>query len=431
MDVEDDLRRVLRARAVPETVPDPVPGIHEGIRRRRRHQRLQVLAAASSVVVLALGASLALGAHVTADRRSPAQDGPAAQASSVPPGFRVADVSFSSPSTAWALGTAGCRLGTCTDLLESHDGGQSWVGRAGPQAPMPGPDGTLPTECSTRTCVSSVRFATTPGGDLVGYAFTPGLALSLDGGITWANQPVDGTVLALEASHDNVIRILSPQGACPCSGFTIQSSPLGSTTWTTVETATASRNAVGARLVRQGSRLALLLRGHTSGGASDARSDLLLSTDSGQSWTRHEDPCGPLAAAELDAIEVSLAPNGIVAALCQVRSAGATSVVVSTDAGRTFSRPRTVPQTATLLAAVGNALVVAVGDGSDGHRTLQRSADAGRHWTQVASQLSTVARGSLFLGFTSDQSGTWIGSDDRLLVRTLDGGVTWTDRPFR
>ncbi len=429
MDLESELGRLLHTRDTPLQVLDPVTAVHAGMRRRRRSQRLQVLSAGLGVLVLAFGTTLTVNRHLAGDgTHQPAKNGihPVREPAVVPRGFQALDVSFSSPTTAWALGTFPCSAGSCPLLVTSKDGGRTWERRAAPAATLPAGDGSFAADCAAATCVSQLRFAS----DRVGYAFAPGLTVTVDGGRTWTAQPLQGQVLALEPGRGTVLRVVDPQGACPCSGFTVERAQAGSTTWQPVDSSTGL-NLISAGLTRYGSRAAVLQRGHVTGGSSDARSRLLLSNDDGRTWTPRGDPCGPLSQAdEVDATQVALGASGRVIVLCRHRIGGATFTRVSADAGRTYHPARDLPTAGSLLAAADPAIVVSVGDGDPLRRRLLRSTDDGRTWVQVASQQTGIARGSEFLGFTTDRLGTWIGGDRRRLVRTSDGGSTWKDQPF-
>ena len=434
MELEQELQRLLHSRDVPPYVADPVPAVHAGMRRRRRTQRLQVVSAGLGVFVLAVGASLVLGSPF-AGRHPGTPAGsvqPTPEAAAVPSGFRVRDLSFISPQHGWALGASPCSTGECGALLATDDGGTTWSPRVAPPAAQPRQDGTFDVDCGVTTCVSSIRFVRTDAGEEVGYAFGPGLAVTTDGGRSWTVEPVKGAVAALETARGNVVRLLIPQGACPGCTFTIQQAAIGGTGWTDVARPAFARG-VGASLARQGPRLAVLIRGHTAGGASDARSHLLFSSDDGAVWTEHEDPCGPLSLTdEVDATQVALAANGGVVVLCRHRGQDRTFVRVSTDSGRTYGPARPVPvrYSATMLAAALGGLVVAAEEpGTTAHHLL-RSNDDGRTWATVASQTFPTGQSS-FLDFTTDHTGTWVGPDTRRLWRTSDGGQSWKDRPFR
>ncbi|MCU1593170.1 MAG: glycosyl hydrolase, repeat-containing protein, partial [Frankiales bacterium] len=393
------------------------------IRRRRRTQRLQVATSGLAVAALAFAASVVVNDHLGASQKPPTPAfQPAPDTAAVPPGFQAADVSYSG-STSWVLGAYPCTAGHCPLLLTSTDGGP-WQRRNAPPAELRGGDGEFVGDCAATTCVSHVRFV----GD-VGYAYGPGLSLTLDGGRSWTNQEVQGQVLALEAGSRSVVRVVEPTGGCPCLGVRVERSTLDSPRWLPVHE-THGVNLVSASLVRRGSRLIVLERGHTAGGAQDARSQVLISNDGGDTWVEHQDPCGPLSTTdEVDASEVALAADGVVVALCQHRNGSGSLIRVSTDSGRSYERARPLPSTASLLAAAGGAIVVAIDDGLP-RRRLVRSTDQGRTWVTVATQSSDPRYSSEYLAFTSERLGTWIGGDRRRLVRTADSGATWKDQPL-
>jgi photosystem II stability/assembly factor-like uncharacterized protein len=422
MELEQELQRLLHSRDVPAHVADPVAAVHAGMRRRRRTQRLQVLSAGLGVLVIALGALLAVGnplAGVGPQTQQPATSSvsPPPAAVPVPTGFQLRDLSFVSANRGWALGVVPCATGECRALLATDDGGATWEVRQVPPASQP----------------TSIRFVRTDSGDEIGYAFNPGLAVTTDGGRTWTDQHVNGKVEALEAANGNVIRVLIPQGACPGCTFVVQRSTVGGTTWEDVARPTFDRG-VSASLVRQRNRLVVLMRGHTSGGASDARSRLLFSTDNGTSWSAEvTDPCGPMSAAdEVDATQVALAAKDAVVVLCQHRGpVVSTFVRVSADAGKTFGPGRPVPgrYTALLLAASRDSLIVSVIEQGSTTTHLLRSTDDGSSWVPVASQ-SSPSGISTFLGFTTPDIGTWVGPNTARLWRTADSGATWAERPL-
>lgn len=420
-DLERELQRVLRTRNVPSHgpagVPDSVPAVHAGIRRRRRTQRAQVLIAGAAVVAVAVGASTLAGGSLTGQRpdtRQPATGGvvPRPDGGPVPPGFQVQDLSFLSITRGWALGTATCATGRCSSLLMTQDGGTTWVSRPAPAAD-----------------VRNLRFVADSGGRQVGYAFNPGLALTTDGGRSWTTQPVQGQVVGLEAARGNVVRLVTQQAACPGCSFVLQRSDIAGSVWQTVDQPAYDRGVSGS-LLRQGTRLVALLRGHTSGGASDARSRLVLSTDNGDTWRAREDPCGPASmTSEVDATQVSIAADGGVVALCAHRGQPASFTRYSTDGARTFHAARDLPAgvTASLLISPRRVVMVASTSGTTGGQLL-RSTDDGASWNRAASQPG--AGESAFLDFTTDEVGTWIGPDRTRVLRTTDAGATWTEQPF-
>ena len=429
IDVERELQRVLRTRDTPLLVSDPVPAVRAGMRRRRRGQRLQVLSAGLAALVVAVGGILSVS-QLSGPRPQPPAHGlrPAPRPAVVPPGFQAIDISFGNDSTGWALGSAPCRAGHCPWLLTTADGGHSWQRGPTPPAHLPSVGGTFSADCTTVTCVSAVRFAHRPSGATVGYAFGPGLMMTLDGGRSWTEQQLEGRsqVLALAVAGDKAIRVIDPLGGCPCGGVVVQQADLGTTSWRTV--ATTSVPLTEASFVQLGSRLVLVQRGLTGGGAQEAGSHLLLSSDDGASWTARGDPCPLSVTDEVDTYQLSLAAEGRVVALCRHRGTGPSFVRVSDDSGRTYHSGRVTPEPAFLLATPGRALLVAT---SAGRRLrLFRSTDDGRSWTKVATQGSATPYGSVSLHFDGS-TGTWLGGDPRRLVRSGDAGRTWRDEPFR
>ncbi len=115
-----------------------------------------------------------------------------------------------------------------------------------------------------------------------------------DGGHSW--QRVRGRpVEALEPSAGTVVRIVYDRTGCPgpCDR-TVQETTAGSPAWHTVLRlpAASTIGSVAAQLVRLGtSVLYVLLYGNVAGGASQAHTVILRSTDGGATWQRQADPC--------------------------------------------------------------------------------------------------------------------------------------------
>jgi photosystem II stability/assembly factor-like uncharacterized protein len=425
MNVEQELQRVLRTRDTPLQVADPVGAVRSGMRRRRRTQRVQVLAAGAGVAAIALSAAALVGNPWAATAPTPGATQPATQRppsdlTAVPAGFTAQDLSFVTTQHGWALGTAPCGTASCTIELVTTDGGSTWSRRPAP---------TLPRTCTPDACVTRVRFA----DEKVGYAFGPSLYLTNDGGKTWSRQSTS-PVYGLEIAAGTVSRVVSREDGCPGCTFVVQSSDVGSVVWSTRHSSDLLR--ADAAMVRYGSRLAVPLFANPAGGAGDAHASLLLSTDSGTTWTTREDPCGPTssnAVDEVDARELSFGPEGLLVALCQPRTAqnAASAVRMSADSGRTFGPARSTPGIAVHVAAVSADRIVAeVWDGSTDALILSR--DGGRIWTRVAEQPMPNGADSShgFLAFSTRLTGTWVGSDESAVWRTTDGGATWTQHSF-
>lgn len=408
MDVEDELRTLLRSRDTALPVADPVPGVHRGMARRRRRQRLQVMASFVAVAAL-VGGAVTLARDPAA---VPPPVVPATEPPTRPPAvqrFSATDVTFVGDD-GWALGTSPCSTGRCTTLLATTDGGLTWTRPGGRQLCADG-------------CVREVRFVDAQ----VGYAFAPDLFVTLDGGGSWTRL-ASPEVQALEVAGDTVVRVVSTQPSClPGCTYVVQTAPVGSLVWTTRYTSTG--RGVGAALARWGDRLVLTDYGNPAGGAMDARTRLALSTDRGQTWTPQDDPCSPgfvEGGPESDTRLLALGPEGSAAAFCTQRLVGGPSGLrLSGDGGRTYGRQQDVAyDSADRLAVTGPDTALAAHGA-----LLERTTDGGQTWSTVA-RAGAVGDVGGSLAFTSATRGVWLPPGAAALWRTTDGGATWTETPF-
>jgi len=224
----------------------------------------------------------------------------------------------------------------------------------------------------------------------------------------------------------------------PCDR-TMQETTAGSSAWHTVLRipAAADAGSVAAQLVRQGaSVLYVLLYGHVAGGAGQAHTAILHSTDGGATWQWLADPCPGAGLDEHDTSGMAAAPGGFAAVLCPPRSGtGTTFVRTSADNGSSWGPPRPVPggtrDHLDLIAAANGAHLVLATGGETGEGPfryeLLASTDGGLHWsTRVTgtAQLDSRAPGSAFLGFEDARVGRWI-SDARDIWATGDSGLHW------
>ena len=412
MDLETELRSLLHTRDTAAPVADPVPGVHRGIVRRRRRQRLQVMASFVVVAGLVGGAvTLTRGTSAAPPPITPATQAPSV--ASVEPvavqGFSAVDVTFVG-DRGWALGTAECASGRCTTQLVSADGGATWTQRAARGLCADG-------------CVREVRFA----DDKVGYAFGPDLWITLNGGESWAKVS-SPEVQALEVAGESVVRVVSTQPSCmPGCTYLVQTAPVGSLVWTTRYTSTG--RGVGAELVRWGDRLTLADHGNPAGGAGDARTRLALSTDGGMTWTPQDDPCSPGFVdngPESDATTLALGPQGSAAVACVNRLAATSGAAVrfSSDAGRTYGAvSSSLPQVDHLAVTGPGTAFAALGT------VLSRTTDGGASWSTVAQTGANGDDGGA-LSFSSATQGTWLPPSGTTVWRTSDGGATWTEASF-
>jgi photosystem II stability/assembly factor-like uncharacterized protein len=327
-------------------------------------------------------------------------------------GVKILDLTFVSEDTGWALASADCVRGSgrCTALLRTTDG-TNWKSMPGAEFNVAGVTGG----CSY-PCVRNIRFA----NDKVGYAFGPkALLVTTDGGASWQAQK--GGAILLETLDNNVVRVTSSHTGCPgpCN-VQVQTSDIGSTTWTTANfTGPTATNDVS--LSRGGSDAYLLFTGHTAGGAQNAQSTMYRSTNDGRVWQSVDEPC-PQSGGEVDSYAVAAAPSGRVSVLCANRQAPQRwFVATSTDDGATVTaEPGTVPAaTAGLLTGDPTTVLVTGGTG------LSRSADGGRTWQVVPRVTGTVT----FVGFESETVGRAV-TDQHTIWTTHDAGKTWTPVTF-
>jgi len=289
--------------------------------------------------------------------------------------------------------------------------------------------GTCVTDCGPQAF--NIRF----GNDNDGYAFSPSLFVTTNGGRTWV--PEQGPqVVALEIAGLSVIRISSSHGGCPgpCD-LVVEEAPLGSSSWKELYTIPIGASRV--QLVRQGPNdVYVAVFRNPAGGAEDEQTTLFISHDGGATWSERADPCGYSGSAENDTEAMSAAPDDVIAVLCSSRFGGPDFVDISSDGGKTFGSTTSLPGNVGFqLIAVTNAenIFVATGPNGGGQQVLEASHDAGRHWNQAASDTGQaggyVSPTVGFLGFESPDVGRWIGSPTDIWT-TTDGGATWSARPI-
>ena len=339
------------------------------------------------------------------------------------PSFKAYDLTFVG-SDIWAMGSATCYssgVGRCSLLVHSTDG-VHWS----MLKPTPFNVADDTTGCATR-CVEHIRFATPK----VGYLYGPSsLLMTTDAGRTWKEQP--GGALALETLDNNVIRVSSTPGCAPGCTYTVQTSAIGATKWTTV-TLPGTYPGDGVTLARTGSAAYLLTTGHVTGGAQNAQSALFTSSDDGAIWTNRGEVCAqnPGANGEVDSAAMTGGSDGSIEVLCQPRLETRTDtawVTISTNGGRTFQRTPGLLDSATpALVGAGTAQDFCV----QSTKQLSCTRDGGR--TYAAAHASGKGpRQPIWLGFENQSDGRALeisGSGSGLtsnLWTTHNGGKSWT-----
>jgi hypothetical protein len=138
----------------------------------------------------------------------------AARAAGAPAKFKAASLSWRSPEQGFVLGAAPCAKKTCADVLGTTNGAKSWTTLG--QVPY----AVTAQNQDSATGVQELYF----GSATVGWAFTPSLARTVNGGKTWTKLTIPGggkQVLDLASGKAGVYLITSA-----CKLFTTCKTPL-------------------------------------------------------------------------------------------------------------------------------------------------------------------------------------------------------------
>jgi photosystem II stability/assembly factor-like uncharacterized protein len=212
----------------------------------------------------------------------------------------------------------------------------------------------------------------------------------------------------------------------------LKAAPVGGTTWHRL---TAPRvTGDGADIAASGSTVVVTVGQNPAGGAPTAHATMLISRDSGATWTKRGDPCRKRAAGEDDAVSVDTATHHRIAVLCRPRQEdlGHEFVVTSSNGGRHFGAAHAITaaggrRSAYAVATTGRALIVATArfHSSRVVYAVDVSRDGGQHWTR---RLRTTgpSRETLrhFLGAESRRVAHFVGND-HTVSRTTNAGRSW------
>jgi hypothetical protein len=141
------------------------------------------------------------------------------------------------------------------------------------------------------------------------------------------------------------------RGGCPgpCDERLVRAAT-GTGSFRPVKTFRSPSQGIGVELAGAGDDLYAIGPGHVAGGGRDAYSRLSISTDSGRTWRLHADPCRTARDGEFDTGQI-VAAGRYLGLLCIPRLTTGTaadrnrraSIMLSADAGRTFTRLRRRP----------------------------------------------------------------------------------------
>lgn len=326
---------------------------------------------------------------------------------------RLLDFTWITVHKGWALAAKRCGAPTCTQLFSTADGGRNWsprtLGRTKP-ATVSG--------CDRFSCVDHVRFVSNDVAYLWGNVGGSGwLFMSVDAGLTWTAAQTP-QLLSLEPAGDAVVRVVAPQGL-PAPAR-VERAAVGSTQWTTIDV--GATGSFGAVVIPTPSAVYIAFPGHTAGGAYDAHTSFVRSTDRGRSWSRFPDPCGETAQLELDAVVAAAGPAGTFGVICSPRGGSADSILLSADMGIHFGPSRSLPETGEGPVQIGlpspGDVVVAISGGGSRPSSVFWSGDGGRQWLRALSAPSAVAEGAVSM--------PWLGFETAQVGRVSFGSTLWT-----
>lgn len=404
-----------RKHARPPRQPRPRRGLS-----RRLSEALAVLAAIA--VVAAVVAILEGNLHSASTPRSttastPAQSTttrhktstapartttPAATAlpAQVPAHFAPQSFTAISELTWWLLGPGSCPTnftGPCGAILRTTDGGRNFTGVPTPQAP-------LTPSASQGAGYSHLAFADAENG----YAYDPALYATHNGGTTWQQIAVGGTVTNLAVSGGQAYAVVSPTSG---GNGKLVRSPVGHDDWA----ALSGAGAVAGGLWVQGSEVIT-----QSAAGTGVGSGVLVSNDGGNNFTPSTAPSPgfpcQFAAPDPPVVWAECA-TGTESGVWRSSDNGAHFTVA---AGTGTSLP--LPNSAPFAAASSTIAVVGA------TTMLYRSDSSGSLWSQV--EPSGISQWA-YLGFTDATHGVALGyvgsvapANERLYY-TTDAGQSY------
>lgn len=392
-----------------------------------------------------LGLALAVGACATAHKAAPTTTTTLPPSSTtttvprvtppagttVPSGFEPGSVTFVSQSTGFVIGIdSSCAAGSCVALARTTDGGSSWVALPAPSAGYVthGAQGS-----SGVPAVSEVRFA----DELDGWIFGPSLFATHDGGTTWQQVNLGGSVISLETSGGFVDALVSPcTGQEECTGpLTLYQADVSGGGFASVLSGpSVSSSATTEELLTLHAPVGFVQMSGEGAVTTSIYATENLASSSG--WKAFPDPCA--AAGSYSSFVSFVAPD--TTSLYTLCGGSGAAGSVQKDVVKTANAKSTVVGTPPLggdpeaLAATSSGTLVV--SAASGASELYRSTDGGATWT-TAQAFADGGIGFNDLGFTTSTQGVVIHGYPgppadyvSQLLMTTDGGASWTAMPI-
>jgi hypothetical protein len=317
-------------------------------------------------------------------------------------------------------------------LARTTDGGSSWVALS---APIAGYESRNNQGSSTAPPVSEVRFA----DELDGWIYGPSLFATHDGGTSWQQVNLGGSIVSLETSGGYVDALVSP-----CAGVDGQECTGPLQLYQAHVTGGAFSPVLTGPSVSSTSGVLLHLSLHAPigfvnmSGVGEPNQASIYATQSlanTAGWKTFPDPCATVANDSFDAF---VAPDTTsLYTLCSGQGAAGSVIkaVVKTVNGvsTVTGAPPAGGDPEALAATSGGTLVVSAASGAS---WLYRSTDGGATWT-TAVTFGDGGMGFNDLGFTTSTQGVVIhgvpGPPSNVvsqLLMTTDGGASWSPVPI-
>lgn len=312
-------------------------------------------------------------------------------------------------------------------MARTTNGGTSWVALPAPSAGYVarGDQGS-----STVPAVSEVRFA----DELDGWIYGPALFATHDGGASWQQVPVSGSVISLETSGGYVFAVVSPcTSDSGCTGpLHLERALADGGTFSTVLTgpSTGSSSVDSLGLSLHAPVGFANLSGYFTG------FDYVYATKSladANGWNSFPDPC--VLASGSYFVSFSAPDATSLYTLCTGSGAAGSEmkVVVKTTGGKStvVGNPPSGGDSEGLALSPTGTMVVAAASGAS---ELYRSTDGGSTWMTVAAYEGGASFNDL--GFTNSNQGAVIhglpgpGTSATQLLMTRDGGASWFTVPI-